>query len=462
MKRLTALCLALFLLILSASAIAETVFRHRLNPKLDKGFAVFQAQHPELRFVLDETQYDDWGRMTSALITGQVESEVFALSTFSDDCGQIFAKGYCLDLSGSATLLSLVSRMHKSIQEQVMKEGRLFALPESLKFSYSLIDRRAWTEAGLTTVDIPQSFPALLDFLDAWCLRQEGGGATSIRVKSNWVPELYGPGSYTAWLTRLLLANHMLQQQHAGQALRFHQPELLALLARILKVGTRIYQVEPPFDPLASGEGLGLMNETGESSFSSRWPKRAEDLMFLPIVEHQPRLLAATLDMQVVNAKTRLPQLGTLLLECLAENSRPAKSVYLFADAVPLLNPNYEEDLALIQNKLAQTEEALKSSQLSLSQRHELEDQLRSFQQRREEIEAEERKYLMSAVQLAQFVPLAANFVFLKPGYFSFGKDHYFFSQTIDRFAAGQLSAEGLLQELDRVVIMMERELGGR
>ena len=56
---------------------------------------------------------------------------------------------------------------------------------------------------------------------------------------------------------------------------------------------------------------------------------------------------------------------------------------------------------------------------------------------------------------------LAADFVFVKPGYFTFGKDYYFLSQSINRFAAGQLSAEGLLSELDRVVVMMEQEGGG-
>lgn len=460
MKKSCALFLAL-MLVFALPAGGESVFRHRLNPKRTPGLAEFQAAHPELRLEVDETQYDDWGRMSASLITGQVQSDVFALSTFSDDYAQVFAKGYSLDLSGSHELAAMVARMHQSIQAQVIKEGRLYALPVSLMFSYSIIDPGAFAEAGLTTADIPRSFPALLDFLDAWCLRQESGASLPIRVRSNWVPELYGPGSYTAWLTALLIDSHILQQEHARQPLRFHTPELLALLTRIQQVGARIYRMEPPPGNQGTGEGLGLMNETSAGDFTSRWPKQADNLMFLPVNDSQPRLLAAALNMQVVNARSAFPEAGTALLVSLGQFAREDQKVFLYRDAAPLINPNYEQNIAIIQNNITKTEEALNNSKLTMSDRQDLENQLRTYQLMLTENQADERKYLMTATQLKDYAALAADFVFLKPGYFSFGKDRYYLSQTIDRFAAGQLSAEGLLQELDRVVRMMAQEGGG-
>lgn len=460
MKKMCALFLTL-LLLSSLPATGEQVFRHSLDPRRTPGLAEFQAAHPELRLEVDETQYDDWGRMSASLITGQVMSDVFPLSTFSDDCAQVFAKGYCLDLSGNKELMQLVSRMHPSIQAQVIKECRLYALPISLMFSYSVVDPRAFAEAGLTTADIPRSFPALLDFLDAWCLRQEGSAPLPIRVKSNWVPELYGPGSYTAWLTELLIHHQILQQEHAGQPLRFHTPELLALLTRIQQVGARIYRMEPPPGNQATGEGLGLMNEASGGSSGGRWPRQTEYLMFLPLNDSQPRLLAAVLNMQVVNARTSFPDLGAELLASLGRHPREHQSVFLYRDAAPLLDPNHGQNMGTIQNNITKTQEALNNSSLSMSDRQDLENQLRKYQLMLEEYQADERKYLMTAAQLQKYAALAADFVFVKPGYFTFGKDYYFLSQSIDRFAAGQLSAEGLLSELDRVVVMMEQEGGG-
>lgn len=204
-----------------------------------------------------------------ALVTGAFISDAFTLGSHQHDCRQIFAKGYCLSLDDSEALQNAVGRMHPSIRAQVTYDGRLYALPASLIFSFYSIDRDGWTEAGLTDADIPQSFPQLLDFLERWCDRQVSGDSLGIRVKGSWEAELYKPSSYTAWLTGLLIHNHMIQAEHAGEPLRFHTPEILALLERIVEIGPRIYQSEPSMSEFASGAGRQLFSDAEPGNYGA-------------------------------------------------------------------------------------------------------------------------------------------------------------------------------------------------
>lgn len=457
MKKVYAVLLALLLMLCSSSAYGETL-RYRINDR-NEGFLAFQAAHPELQYEHDTTDYLTRYQFLGALVTGEFDSDVFLLRTQQDDCQQIFTKGYCVDISQSDILRIAIAQMHPSIQAQVSQNGKIYALPDSITFSYFSINRNAWTEAGLITADIPQSFPQLLDFLVRWCDRLEIE-EVNIRVISSWVPELYNSSSYVSWLTRLLVYNQMMQLEHAGQPLRFHTQEMLALLGRVKEIGTRIYQLEPAIDSLASGEGKQLLKDVEPGNYSSLWPKHVEDMFFLPINDTQPRLLQASLIMKTVNVRTKIPELSIELMEYICKTMPERETVFLFQDAVPVLNPNFKRNIASTLNNIEGTQEILKDTSLSMTEKQDLENDLRRYQDMYEKNSTDEYKYLMSAAQLEDYEALAGSLYFPKPGFFTTGEDHFRLMQLIDIFAADQQDATGFLQELDRVVSMMEKENG--
>lgn len=455
---LSLLCAVVLILahLLPVYAGSETL-RYRLNER-HPGFQAFKEAYPDLTLVRDETEYLNSFQRLGALITGTFTSDVFNMSSGLDDCQQIFSKGYCTALDQSEMLRSLISRMHPMIVRQVTWDNQLLALPSSLVFSYYAINRNAWAEAGLSTEDIPQSFPQLLDFLSRWCDRAEAEMDPGIRVISSWDYELYSPFSYIERLTGLLIHNHMMQLEYAGEPVRFHTPEMLELLAQIRDIGQRLYDNEPPPQDVESGGGKELFASISPGDFGENWPQHAEDMFYLPIKESQPRLIEAKLDMFAVNGRTKVPDLAIQLLESLSTAMPEHETVFLFQDAEPVLNPNNDRSRSITQENIAKTEEKLKDGNLSSHERQDLEAALAKYQAILSSLDTDEERYLMSSSQLADYKTMADKLWFPKPGFFNEGEDHFRLRQLIDRFAAGQLDGPGFLQELDRIVITMEQE----
>lgn len=126
----------------------------------------------------------------------------------------------------------------------------------------------------------------------------------------------------------------------------------------------------------------------------------------------------------------------------------------------PVLNPNFKRNIASTLNNIEGTQEILKDTSLSMTEKQDLENDLRRYQDMYEKNSTDEYKYLMSAAQLEDYEALAGSLYFPKPGFFTTGEDHFRLMQLIDIFAADQQDATGFLQELDRVVSMMEKENG--
>lgn len=87
------LCLAIIL-----PASADTLHLYRIDYD---GVETFQALHPELQCTWSEQDYHNDYELSSALLTGEFDSDVYNLNSIYFDCKQFMKKGYCVDLSES-------------------------------------------------------------------------------------------------------------------------------------------------------------------------------------------------------------------------------------------------------------------------------------------------------------------------------------------------------------------------
>lgn len=135
----------------------------------------FLASHPGVDVIYNdpENDYRNSYEMISALVTDSFPYDVFELGTWKFDMRQIMRKGFCTDLTKSSVIRSELSTMHPNIFAQITHDGKVFAIPTGIGCDLYLTDRVGWEAAGLTEKDVPQSFPELLDFLEAWCQRAQ-------------------------------------------------------------------------------------------------------------------------------------------------------------------------------------------------------------------------------------------------------------------------------------------------
>ena len=384
-------------------ANAETIKYYGGIDTENKGYKDFLAAHPDVAFEQSGIYYNTTNEFTGALLTKEFANDLFQLATDRFDYQQIMKKGYCADLSESQVIREAIGRMHPLIAKQAMADGKIYAVPSSISFYYMQINQEGWEAAGLTEEDIPDSFPALLDFLERWCDRQDAGREQNIRLKLSWDAELYDEYSYTAWLTKLLIDSYITQVQFAGEPLRFNDPELAALLERCKAAGARIYDVEPGMDLFGARPGDYQLFEDG---LQIAWPQKAENILCFRLNDTQPKIIKASLDMYAVSPDSSMAGLCIELLEKLVigpESPIRWTRALLYQGAEPIIDPNYESALKHWSERVNAFREQLKNPDLTLEQKLAIEDQLKSSEYYLAYTETDKGKYFMSPAQLADY-----------------------------------------------------------
>ena len=126
----------------------------------------FAAEHPNVRLVQDEyTFYETTGDLTSDLLLGAFDADVFSMTNSFIDYRVIMEKGYCLDLSSSAIIQNVMQRLHPSFAQSCMMDGMIYAIPYNFQLNYMTISPATLALSGIGDVEIPTTFPEFLDFL---------------------------------------------------------------------------------------------------------------------------------------------------------------------------------------------------------------------------------------------------------------------------------------------------------
>lgn len=450
MKNITRfLCTLVSTILLFSFATAETITTYGGKLVYDLGYQDFQAEHPDVSCVQAEYVYSTPSQLTSALLTREFDCDMYLWSTASADWPSLMEKGFCADLSDSKVLMEQISRMHPQIVKQAMHDGRLYAWPKRIGFIYLQIAEDVWTKAGFTLADVPQSFPEFLDFLERWCDRIEEEPEANIRVLTGWDASSYTAAVYPAWLARLLLDQAIMQQQYAEESLHFDTPELLALLERCDAVGRRLYQLE------TRKETYALF----EHSLQSAWPEQPGTMLSLRLNDAQPKLIESYLNMWAIYPGSERMALCTELLEKVAaapcDRVQPSY-LYLYQDSQPLYIDTYEADLAEYTGRLSDVQAKLAQEDLSADARAELEDKEAQYLERLDFIE--EHKWLVKPEQLADYQASADGLFFPGPNVLTHGKGAGTLENLCDQFGSHVISAQKLLQELDRLTQMLMLE----
>lgn len=416
----------------------------------DAGYKLFVKSHPDVEIIWDEKYYFTNYELSSDLLTGAFDSDIFSLLTDTHDCRQVMEKEYCLDLLGSKIINNEIKSLWPSIANQLMVDNKIYAIPMDIGFDYFYCNPEAWEAAQLEISDIPKSFPEFLDFLDKWIIRMENE-PENISIKYNWDETLYTEYSYAQWLVEEIITNHIMQSQYEGKPLRFDDPELVTLLDRAKTIGYALYSVDPAYKG-----SLQLFESPAQNSWKGDMENR---MLSLRINKNQPHLIAATLNMVAINPETTNKELALELLETQISHLDPSIKVYLYQDAEPLKNPSYESDIAEQQAFIDENLKQLENPDLDVYEREDLETSLANRQKVMENIKT--REYLLSAEKLEDYKLFANNLYFPPPSIFvSTTEEGQTVLQLEKNYATGAMTTQEFVAELNRMAQMIEMEMG--
>lgn len=161
MKRFMAVFVILVLTVCTcfASCDAETLVTYGGQfPETKTGYNDFLQENPNIHMEWSDVIYNPPTLLTTALISGEFDCDLFTEGTNAINWETLMKKGYCLDLSGSSVLMKAVQRMHPQIAAEAFYEGRLYTIPIRINFQYWEICKGTWNSLGYTQSDFFSCF----------------------------------------------------------------------------------------------------------------------------------------------------------------------------------------------------------------------------------------------------------------------------------------------------------------
>ena len=445
-----AMCL-FCILMLSLPAKAETVLK--LN-----GISIpesFTSIHSDVKKAdLEYHYYETTNEIITEFLLNSFTYDAFVIDTIDIDHQGLMSKGYLLDLSSSEIISNAINDLYPAYAEQCVYDGKIYAIPTHTQINYWAFYTPVLEQTDFGAFNVPSTFPEFLDFLERWIEYLKGNpeGDVALIGMAGWGDaSFYNEQSYTTFLVEQLLDNYIMQKEYAGEELNFEDSELVNLLKRCAQIGTELYDYDP-----AVNCSKAILSQVAYAGVGPEY-----QFMSLRLNDAQPKLMTVYLSLYAVNAKTENPELCIELMESLLQNNLAQNSAYLYQNADPVPDPDYDASVAQQREFIQESENQLSRDDLTDDERDKLEYGLERQQAvLKDMLENENRKYIVSPSALATYRSYGEYLYVTKPGTFSNREDAKNFRQLKARFVGGQLTAEQLTQELTRVAKMIEAEQG--
>lgn len=440
------LCICLTIVQISAHATQQINFAGVTT--FSRAYQAFKKTNPDVNATAVLNPYQTTTELINALLTHGFPYDTFTVSSERFNINTLIDKGYCLNLSQYPAIKEAVSKMIPSIAALVTRNDAIFGVPYNCTIQYMTYNISAWNELNLSHQDIPNSFPELLTFLEKWITQVQNCEFDGYCVVGSFDEELYCETSYSGYLVRLLMNEHILQSAYAGQPLRFNSQSFKDNLERCLKIGKSLYELEPQ-----PNQGIPLFE------FSSGM-ENLKQFISLRLSDDQPTLIPCAVNVCMVYATTNFPELAaSFALEMLNNYEAITNNAYLAIDAAPVENPTYEEDVAFWEKNVKDMENKLKDEKLSILDIHDLELELERYKSVLAEVSDESNRYLIGPEQLACYHTYQDKFVIQLPNIFlSRDGEEKNIASLRDRYVCGQISTDQFIAKLDMTAAMLEME----
>ena len=455
MKRRIKACIVFVacVLLFSISGNAETILK--LNGIGETASSNFFLMHTDVtRADLEYHYYRTTNEIITDFLLDSFDYDAFDISTSTIDHQGLMSKGYLLDLSSSEIISNAIHDLYPAYAEQCVYDGKIYAIPTHTQINYWAFYTPVLEQTDFGAFNVPSTFPEFLDFLERWIEYLKGNpeGDVALIGMAGWGDaSFYNEQSYTTFLVEQLLDNYIMQKEYAGEELNFEDSELVNLLKRCAQIGTELYDYDP-----AVNCSKAILSQVAYAGVGPEY-----QFMSLRLNDAQPKLMTVYLSLYAVNAKTENPELCIELMESLLQNNLAQNSAYLYQNADPVPDPDYDASVAQQREFIQESENQLSRDDLTDDERDKLEYGLERQQAvLKDMLENENRKYIVSPSALATYRSYGDYLFVTKPGTFSNNEDAKNFLQLKARFVGGQLTAEQLTQELTRVAKMIEAEQG--
>lgn len=404
-------------------------------------FPDFAAAHPEIPLQLDETPIDSALDLASDIVSG-TGADIYLLSSDVFDPALFHQKDYFADLAQEPVLREAVQQMYPILRDAVCREGQLVALPCRLASPHYLLScmPEAFARIGWTSEQLPRTYDQLISFIEQW---QRGEFSEDLPLlrgldgRSLQQKLLYG-----------VLYEEVLRCEAQGLPVVL-QPDLVApLLERILQLQLDQLPAEPsPELAFFSTYDLALEKITSY---------RDQGLLPMPLSirpEDAP-VTPVRADLIFINPNTRQLDHALTCARFLWEQLPLQEKAALCAGWSEVLEDPYAaEQIPLLTEEIAQYTQALEDAAPEA-----LKELTYALTAAQEELELLTRTRYLVGPEALELYHTYAQYLALTPHSALFDRSNASTTQLMDRLFARQIPPAQFVQEINRILSMMQAE----
>ena len=417
----------------------------------DSAARQFSTENPDIPLIFSDDFYS-MSELGQAMVSGDATIDVIR-SNVQNGFENLRDKGYCADLSSSQKLMDYVNSLYPALKDEVLKDGKLYAIPVSIYGSTLSYQPSKLEEIGLTPEDMPTTFVELCEFITRW-----NNEWIDDENKVNVMP-FCTTMSNRSVVFDLMLKAYLDYYDAKDEPLTFDTPEFNAMLTALdsmdasnLDMPQNMTDLEyDEFYQLYSGVFVdrGLLSEA-EGDYAAVPLK-------LSISEDKDFTVGVSTEILFVNPRcANLPE-AIKLLECYVDSLYDDARIMMCPDNNdPIENPYYEEIIKSFQTGLEDLQEQLKTA--DAAQKRDLEDVIQYYEQALANQESYRWNY--SAATIAQYreigdhvFPRHANVLY------SAGNDTTTQLRSLhERYVQKQITREQYIKELNQKARMIVLE----
>jgi ABC-type glycerol-3-phosphate transport system substrate-binding protein len=413
----------------------------------------FNTANPDVTFsfldVYPETTMDLVMHMTG----GDSAADVYALYLSGYNLNALYEKGYFAGLEDSEIIKNTVSAMYPFIKNELMRDGKIVALPFITQNRLNGYNPKAFEAVGLTEKDVPKTYGELLDFVITW------GGTYAEQYPSM---SLFGYGADPKLYKRIVAQSIVEEQMYAcrrrGEPVKYDTPEMKELLEKLMAAD---FSVIDALMPDSTANDYATLDDWPKQMFqiwngASTGASYTDFFSYMPLelYENEQPVVLAEVQVLLINPYTQNYDDALRFVEYMAGNMFDITRYNLMpGENDPVRDPGFQAEW--FDKEISDAEKALKEAK---------EEDKRNIQDRLDflhtEYDQQKRfEWLISKESIASFRALDPYFMLQKPNpMFGMGSNDEITDLFYNRFLDGQITVDQFLKEMDRKLRMIELE----
>lgn len=411
----------------------------------------FTQENPDIPLIFSE-QYYGMADLGQAMVSGDTTIDVIRTNV-ENGFDNLLEKGYCADLSSSQKLMDYVNSLYPALRDEVMKDGKLYAIPVSVYGSTLSYMPSKLEEIGLTEEDMPTTFVELCEFITRW-----NNEWIDDENKTNVMP-FCTTMSNRSVVFDLMLKAYLDYYDAKGEPLTFDTPEFNAMLTALDSMDASNLDMPANMSDQEYDEYYQLYSGVfvDRGLLSTAEGEYAAVPLKLSIGEGKDFTVGTTMEILFVNPRcANLPE-AIKLLECYVDTLDKSYKILMCPDCNdPVENQYYQETLKNFQDSLTELQEQLKTA--DDAEKRDLEDTIKYYEDSLNNKESFRWDY--SAQTIAQYREIGDH-VFARHAnvLYSAGNDTSTQLRSLhERYVQKQITRDQYIKELNQKARMIVLE----